>query len=63
MHTFHERLLKVSEQNDSLLCVGLDPEPSFGGVFDPGVVLGFNEAIIESTFKFACAYNAKSSYL
>ena len=56
MHTFHERLSSVSEQNDSLLCVGLDPEPSFGGVFDPGVVLGFNEAIIESTAKFACAY-------
>ena len=56
MHTFNERLLVVSEQNDSMLCVGLDPEPSFGGVFDPGVVLGFNEAIIESTFKFACAY-------
>ena len=56
MHTFHERLSFVSEQNDSLLCVGLDPEPSFGGVFDPGVVLDFNKAIIESTYEFACAY-------
>ena len=42
----------VSEQNDSLLCVGLDPEPTF----DPRVVLDFNKALIESTFKFACAY-------
>jgi orotidine-5'-phosphate decarboxylase len=52
MHTFHERFAFVSEQNQSLLCVGLDPEPTF----DWRVVLDFNKAVIESTIDLACAY-------
>ena len=52
MHTFHERFAFVSEQNQSLLCVGLDPEPTF----DWRVVLDFNKTVIESTIDLACAY-------
>ena len=42
----------VSEQNDSLLCIGLDPEP----MLTPEIVLDFNELIIKSTIGLACAY-------
>ena len=52
MHTFHDRLTAVSERNRSLLCVGLDPEPSF----HHQTVLDFNKAIVESTIHLACAY-------
>lgn len=52
MGTFHDRLAAVSKRNNSLLCVGLDPEPSF----TPETVLDFNRAIVESTIHLACAY-------
>lgn len=52
MGTFHDRLAAVSERNNSLLCVGLDPEPSF----HHETVLDFNKAIVESTIHLACAY-------
>jgi len=52
VHTFHDRLAAVSDRNRSLLCVGLDPEPSF----HHETVLDFNKAIIESTIDLACAY-------
>jgi orotidine-5'-phosphate decarboxylase len=54
--TFNERLATVTEQNQSRLCVGLDPELSSNGDFDPKLVLDLNKAIIESSHKFACAY-------
>ena len=52
MDTFHDRLAAVSKRNSSLLCVGLDPEPSF----PLKTVLDFNKAIVESTIDIACAY-------
>ena len=52
MGTFHDRLAAVSERNNSLLCVGLDPKRSF----PLETVLDFNKAVIESTIHLACAY-------
>ncbi len=54
--TFNERLATVTEQNQSRLCVGLDPELSSNGDFDPKLVLDLNKAIIDSSHEFACAY-------
>ena len=53
MGTFAEKLQKASHENNSLLCVGLDPEPSF--IPDPEVV-NFNRVLIEATADIACAY-------
>jgi orotidine-5'-phosphate decarboxylase len=51
---FIEKLLKASEKNKSLLCVGLDvdPErmPEKVGIFE------FNKAIIDATSDLVCAY-------
>ena len=52
MGNFHDRLAAVSERNRSMLCVGLDPEPSF----HHETVLDFNKAIVDSTIHLACAY-------
>ena len=52
MGNFPDRLAAVSERNRSMLCVGLDPEPSF----HHETVLDFNKAIVESTIHLACAY-------
>ena len=42
MSEFVQRLLAASQANRSLLCVGLDPDPSLMAIED---VAGFNRAI------------------
>jgi orotidine-5'-phosphate decarboxylase len=51
--TFFARLEAASARNDSLLCVGLDPDPERMPVPD---VAAFNRAIIEATADLVCAY-------
>jgi orotidine-5'-phosphate decarboxylase len=51
--TFTAKLLAASRRNRSLLCVGLDPDPSLMPVGD---VAEFNRAIIEATADLVCAY-------
>lgn len=51
--TFLDKLLAASQANDSLLCVGLDPDPSMMAERDPFL---FNKAIIEATQDLVCAY-------
>lgn len=64
---FLEKLLSVSRQHNSLLCVGLDPEP---GLFPIALrdmpvekaVVHFCHAIIESTAAFACAFKPNIAF-
>ena len=53
MPTFRERLSVVSEANRSLLCVGLDPDPTRMPIGD---VVAFNSAIVDATCDLVCAY-------
>ena len=59
MSTFAERLSAASEMNRSLLCVGLDPEPSFGVEAN---VVELNRILIEATADIACAYKPQMAY-
>ena len=53
MRTFRERLSSASEQNRSLLCVGLDPDPAR---MPTGDIVAFNSAIVDATRDLVCAY-------
>lgn len=59
MPTFLEKLDNAGETNQSLVCVGLDPEPSRLPVAD---VLEFNRAIVEATADLVCAYKPNLSF-
>jgi orotidine-5'-phosphate decarboxylase len=50
---FREKLATASIENNSLLCVGLDPDPSM--IADEFVV-ALNQRIIEATIDLVCAY-------
>lgn len=60
--TFREKLDEVVKQNNSLLCIGLDPDTSklpvsvYGGLFE------FNKAIIDATADLVCAYKPNSAF-
>ena len=53
MGGFVDKLQAAARSNSSLLCVGLDPDPSLMPVED---VAAFNRAIIEATSDLVCAY-------
>jgi len=57
---FIEKLVNVTRKNNSLLCVGLDPDPQLMpdkiGVFD------FNKAIIDATSDLVCAYKLNLAF-
>ena len=52
-HNFIQRLSAASREKQSLLCIGLDPDPELMPV--PNMV-DFNRAIIESVGDIACAF-------
>ncbi len=64
LERFADRVRAAAERNDSLLCVGLDPDlrqfprsllARHGG--DPeGAIVAFNRAIVEATADLVCAY-------
>ena len=57
---FVEKLEKISRQNRSLLCIGLDPDPER---MPPGIsVYEFNKAIIEATSDLVCAYKPNFAF-
>jgi orotidine-5'-phosphate decarboxylase len=56
---FVNKLLAASRQNNSLLCVGLDPDRDKLPVKD---VLEFNRAIIEATSDLVCAYKPNLAF-
>src|SRR5512136_1580427 len=56
---FVNKLLAACRQNNSLLCVGLDPDRDKLPVKD---VLEFNQAIIEATSDLVCAYKPNLAF-
>lgn len=59
MPSFAERLHAASQKADSLLCVGLDPDPQLMPVKD---VAAFQRAIIEATHDLACAFKPNLAF-
>jgi orotidine-5'-phosphate decarboxylase len=57
--TFREKLEAVWERSDSLLCIGLDPDPALMAIED---VAAFNIAIIEATSDLVCAYKPNVAF-
>jgi len=57
---FIDKLLNSARSNNSLLCIGLDPDPE---LMPPGVsMLDFNQAIIEATYDLVCAYKPNLAF-
>lgn len=56
---FSDKLLKVSQQNKSWLCIGLDPDPE---LMPEVSILDFNKAIIEATADLVCAYKPNFAF-
>ena len=63
--TFMEQLKSAWARNDSLVCVGLDPElekfpAELAGVASP--IFQFNRAIIDATADLVCAYKPQFAH-
>jgi len=63
--TFHARLERAWDHTDSLLCIGLDPDPSrfpehIGRT--PAAITGFNRSVIEATADLVCAYKPQIAH-
>jgi len=56
---FAEKLAEAVKQNDSLLCVGLDPDPNLMPIAN---VADFNKAIIEATSDLVCCYKPNIAF-
>ena len=56
---FRERLRWAMEEENSLLCVGLDPQPDETQDKD---ILTFNTEVVEATADFVCAYKPPSAF-
>ena len=56
---FAERLRRAIDVSDSLLCVGLDPQPERTPAAE---LLSFNRTVIEATAEFACAFKPQSAF-
>ncbi len=59
MTAFIERLDAACVANQSLVCVGLDPDPALMPVGD---VFSFNKAIVDATHDLVCAYKPNFSF-
>ncbi len=56
---FTEKLFHASRVNNSLLCIGLDPDPELMPKID---VFDFNTAIIDATSDLVCAYKPNLAF-
>jgi len=56
---FIDKLLNTSRKNQSLLCIGLDPNPQLMPDVD---ILEFNRAIVDSTHDLVCAYKPNLAF-
>jgi orotidine-5'-phosphate decarboxylase len=56
---FTDRLSGAIEAADSLICVGLDPQPQRTS---PDEILDFNTRVIEATAGLACAFKPQSAF-
>jgi len=57
--SYLEKLKAMQEQNNSWLCVGLDPDPKYlrvDGLKWDEPILPFNKAIVDATCDLVCAY-------
>jgi orotidine-5'-phosphate decarboxylase len=62
---FIEKLLAASRTNNSLLCVGLDPDVSKmenNGAVNKCVLFDFNKKIIDATSDLVCAYKPNTAF-
>ena len=59
MAQFSARLEQASQANQSLVCVGLDPDPARMPVAD---VFEFNRAIVDATRDLVCAYKPNAAF-
>jgi orotidine-5'-phosphate decarboxylase len=59
MTGFRQKLAQASQAAQSLLCVGLDPDPKLMAIPD---ILDFNRAIIDATKDLVCAYKPNLSF-
>ena len=63
--SFIEKLNSIWEENDSLVCVGLDPDlerfPKSIRDF-PDAIFQFNKRIIDATHDLVCAYKPQIAY-
>lgn len=58
--TFQQKFQKIVEKNNSLLCVGLDPEH---GKLPSGLSqFQFNKQIIDQTYEYVCAYKPNIAF-
>jgi orotidine-5'-phosphate decarboxylase len=57
--TFTDKLGAAMARNDSLLCVGLDPDPGKMPVRD---VVAFNRAVIDATADLVCCYKPNFAF-
>ena len=57
--TFRDKLIEASRRNQSLLCVGLDPDAS---LLKGKPVVTFLQAIIEATQDLVCAYKPNLAF-
>jgi len=63
--TFMQSLRSAWQRNDSLVCVGLDPEPArFPACFvgDDDAVFGFCRAIVDATADLVCAFKPQIAH-
>jgi len=58
--TFMEKLTGAADKNDSLLCIGLDPDPALMPA--DMSTLDFNKAIIDATSDLVCAYKLNFAF-
>lgn len=56
---FADKLLAASRRNNSLLCVGLDPDPQMMANLS---FLDFNKAIVDATADLVCAYKPNLAF-
>jgi orotidine-5'-phosphate decarboxylase len=57
---FVDKLLQAARKNNSLVCVGLDPDPKL--MPEKISVSDFNKAIIEATSSLVCAYKPNLAF-
>jgi uridine monophosphate synthetase len=63
--TFAEKLTYAVEQNNSLLCVGLDPHPDRFPpqmMAQPDLIFAFNKTIVDATADLVCAYKPNFAF-
>jgi orotidine-5'-phosphate decarboxylase len=59
MNNFYTKLAKAHEENNSLLCIGLDPDPKHMPIPD---IAEFNRLIIEATSDLVCCYKPNLAF-